>query len=808
MIIKNVREHFPGNGKMLVLSAAISAALATPSLIFAEDSEKSDEESGIHTITVTAQKRSESLQEVPLSITAFYGDKLREDAIKSVEGIAGQTPGLVFSAFSVGQPEIAIRGIGTKEDGAAASDSTVISVDDVYMSARTAQVFDIFDLERVEVLRGPQGTLYGKNSIGGSVNFVTSKPTSELNARVRATVGEYGRFDLGGMVNGELSEQLLGKVSFSRRSYDGHTTNVHNGQTMDSADTLAWRGQLMWLPTQNTEVLFTFDGADDELGDTFRKPVGSAGGATGDNADNPIAVGEAFGIGGVNDNPYITANDEVGYTDRDVNGYSVRVNWDQPDFTFSSITSWRESDFDWQEDSEGLPGPSGGDPTLPPEYGFRRDVTDSALEFTEQLTQELRLVSAGDQTVDWVAGLFYSEENIDRVETYCIPNCGKNMLDVDYPEGSAQWPNALILNSSIQGNDSTSWAAYGQFTYHMDNDISVTAGLRYSYEEKDVTFAGDIDNGIAPVGVFVQQNFSVAAKDDWSNVSGRVVVDWKLSDDLMTYASISNGFKSGGFIGSPSTPTRAMTSFDEETATNYEAGFKSTMLDNTLRVNGSLFYTDYQDLQVTRFSILADNPTVSFGEFITENAASAEISGFEVEFTWLVTDSLELGGSYAYLDATYNDFRPKTANVAPGGGTEPCGPGTTAVSNDPADGCLPNYSGNTLRQAPENMLHLYARHVFEMDNGSNIISKLSLRYQDDSFYDPDNNDIAVIPEYTILDGLLSWQSASEDWTVTGWVKNITDEYYRVHVYTQRSSSIAFANFGTPRTVGLTVEYNY
>ena len=194
------------------LAILVSAALS--STAYAAEEAETEETSGLNTITITAQKRSESLQEVPLSVTAIYGDKLREDNMESVSDIGGQTPGLVFSAFSVGQPEIAIRGIGTKEDGAAASDSTVISVDDIYMASRTAQVFDIFDLERVEVLRGPQGTLYGKNSIGGSINFVTAKPTADLNARVRLTVGDNGRFDIGGMINSEISENLMGKFSF------------------------------------------------------------------------------------------------------------------------------------------------------------------------------------------------------------------------------------------------------------------------------------------------------------------------------------------------------------------------------------------------------------------------------------------------------------------------------------------------------------------------------------------------------------------------------------------------------------------
>lgn len=789
----NIKYKF--GTKAMVLAAAISSVYASHAVA----------QITIEEIIVTAQKRSENLQDIPLAITAFGGDQLREDGVTSIEDIGSRTPGLVFSAFSVGQPEIAIRGIGTKEDGAAASDSTVVSIDDVYMAARTAQVFDIFDLERVEILRGPQGTLYGKNSIGGSINFVTTRPTEELTGRARVTAGDNGRFDLGGMVSGGLSDKLLGKLSFSKREYDGHLTNVHNGATLDDRDTLAWRGQLLWMVNDALEISFAADGADDEIGDSNREPVGSSGDSVNGDANDPLAVNRAFGGDG---DPFSAANDEVGFTNREVEGYSLRVNWDFERFTFTSITSWRESDFDWAEDSEGLPGLSSFDPTVAPENGFRRDVTDSAIEDTEQLTQEFRLTSATGGDIDWVTGVFYSEEEINRTETFCIPNCGGNVLDVNYPLGQTRVADRFIVNSSIQSNDSTSWAVYGQTTYRMTDVLSITGGLRYSYEEKDVAFGGEVDQGVVTAGVFIQENFSVVADDDWSNVSGRIALDWQVAEDALLYASISNGFKSGGFIGSPSTPIRATASFDEETAINYELGLKSTWLDNSLRLNAAVFFTDYEDLQVTRFAQLADNPTNGFGEFITENAAQAEITGLEIEFTWLATEALEFGGSYAYLNTEFKDFTPNVANLAPGGGTQPCPSDSTAVSANPADGCIPNFSGNDLRQAPENMFNLHGRYTFDLGDNGSLVTKLEYRFQDDSFYDPDNNDIAVIPRYELWDALVAWNSPNNDWNISAWVKNLTDKEYRTHVYTQRNSQIAFATFGAPRTSGITVEYNF
>jgi iron complex outermembrane receptor protein len=783
------------------IAAMVSLALSTNT--FAQENSAEDESKGIEQITVTAQKRAENLQETPLAITAFSGDELREAGVSSLADIAsGKTPGLVFSAFSVGQPEIAIRGIGTKEDGAAASDSTIISVDGVYIAARTAQVFDIFDLERVEVIRGPQGTLYGKNSIGGSINFVTSKPTDDLTGRFRTTFGNFGRFDVGGVVSGGLSDELKGKFSFSSRNYDGHITNVHSGRVQDTRDTLAWRGQLVWEPTSDVEVIFTYDGADDELGDSNREPVGSAGTATGDNADNPLAVAEAFGTAG---SPFLAANDEIGFTFREVEGYSAQVNWTINDYTVTSVTSYRESEFDWLEDSEGLPGLTTFDQTVGPEFGFRRDVSDSAIENTNQFTQEIRILSPSNETVEWVAGAFFSEESINRTETFCIPNCGTTVLDVDFPEGAERIANRFIINSSLQENDSTSLAAYGQGTYRFNNELSLTAGVRYSFEEKDVIFGGDIDDGVVPAGVFIQENFLVDSSDSWENVSGRLALDWKASRNTLYYGSISTGFKSGGFIGSPSTPTRATDSFDEETAINYEIGFKSTLLDNTLRFNAALFFTDYKDLQVTRFAQLADNPTNPFGEFITENAASAEISGLEIEWDWFATDNLQFGGSYSYLDATSNDFTPEVANLAPEGG---CPEGSAQATDNLADGCIPDFSGNVLRQAPEHSANLFSRYFYDLGDAGLLRANVSFSFQDSTFFDPDNNDITVIPAYAVWDAQVSWIDISEQWTITAWVKNLTDKEYRTHVFSQRNSQIAFATFAPPRTIGLSIEYSF
>ena len=730
----------------------------------------------IEEVTVTAQKREESMQEVPIAITAITGDVLREDTVRSLHDISEQIPNLVFSAFSPGQPEIAIRGIGTKEDGAAASDSTVVSIDDIYIAARTAQVFDIFDLERIEVLRGPQGTLYGKNSIGGSINFVTAPPTEDTRIRVAQTFGDYGRVDTGGLISGALGENLLGKFSFSRRKFDGYLDNLLYNEKWGEADTFATRAQLLWNASDNVDVLFGGDWSDDEIGATNREPIGSAGplhdcGCVSD----PVAVNIALGGDG---DAHDTLAETEGYTDRQVYGLNAKVMWDMDKMDFISISSWRESDFDWLEDSEGLP-PSGpvdltgqsGNPgiglTKPAEEGFSFDINDSAVEETEQLTQEFRLSGESGRGMVWVAGFFYSKEDIKRAERFAFTALGGPGLD------------NLSDYTANQENDSTSWATYGQLTWPVTDRMNLTGGLRYSYEKKKILVSNVRHSGI---GLLLRAFDPARAEADWDNVSGRLALDYTINDDAMAYASISSGFKSGGFTGAATTQEVATTPFDEETAISYEVGLKGLWANRRIQTNIAAFFTDYEDLQVTRFFMPPDS---SFGQFLTENAGKAEIKGLEFELVALLTDSWELGGNFAWLDAEYTEFF-GTPDVSGGG----------------------DFSGNVMRQAPEFSWYAYTRYTISLQDSGKISAKVDYAYQDDMFFDPNNNPITIGPSYGLWNARLGWTSANNNWEVAGWIKNIGDKDYLHHAFSQRGSRVAFGRFGAPRHFGITVTYNY
>ena len=750
----------------------------------AQDAPREPEESpdpdALTEVVVTANLRSEVLQDVPAAITALSGETLAKDNISGLDGIAQRTPGLVFAAFAEGQPEISIRGVGTKEDGPAASDSTVVSVDGVYVAARSAQVFDLFDLERVEVLRGPQGTLYGKNSIGGSINFVTTQPSEQTRIRASVKTGNYGRLDGGALLSGGLTDTLFGKISASYRSGDGYLRNVlagspQFGERVGETESFGYRTTLRWVPTDLLNVSVTFDGAHDDNGASNREPVGSLGPLHNCAcASNPIAVNQALGGAST---PYSTLADVQGFTHRDIFGAALTVNFDAGFATLTSITAYRHTRYDYLEDSSGLPasraftdltGASGSPNTTllgPASNGFTFKVTDAVTERPEQYTQDFRLTSPDTGTFEWLTGVFFSREENARTEGFVFPSLGR----------SDRLPSSSI---SLQSNKGTAYAAYGQTSYRFTDRFKITGGARYSQEKKEITSEARILSGLP---LLLQAYPQIAADEDWSNVSWRFVADYRATDQALFYASVATGFKSGGFTGSASTAAVAAAPFDPEEATNYEVGAKTEMFNRRLRLNLAVFHTDYKDLQVTRFF----QPVgTTFGQFITENAGKAQLEGVELEISAHPFRNVEVGATYAYLDAHYTRFTGLPSTIGTG-----------------------NFSGNRLRQAPRNSASAYAGYTYSLSSGAQWSAGVDWSYRSLSYYDPDNNPITVIPSYDLVNGRLGYLSANGHWDFSLWTKNAGDEEYRTHVFSQRDGRVAFALFGEPRTYGVTFTYN-
>jgi iron complex outermembrane receptor protein len=559
--------------------------------------------------------------------------------------------------------------------------------------------------------------------------------------------------------------------------------NPEYGKRQGESNTFNWRAHLRYEPTEDLDWTLMVDGADDSWGATNREPIGSLGplhdcGC----ASDPIAVNEALGGAG---DLHSTLAETAGYTEREVLGASLVANYRMDFATSTTSLSYRDSEFDWVEDSEGLPpfapwidltGASGSPGpllTAPADRGFTFDITNRAIEDARQYTLESRLVSPGGESFDWLAGIFWSNEEIDRREGFNFPTLG------------GTGPNANSNWYSLQYNDGDSWAAFAQGTWNLTDRWSLTAGGRYSDDQKDFVASSVKISG--PGLLLVEQFENVASSDSWDNFSWRLAADFRASEDILLYGSISTGYKAGGFIGSPSTVEAATTPFDEETAINYEIGFKGDMLDRHLRLNVAAFFMDIEDLQVTRFFQPLGN---NFGEFLTENAGEAESQGVELELIYQPTAALQLGGSYAYLDATYTDFQ-----------------GAPSVEPDGSIIEGADFNGNQMRLSPEHSFNVYAHLTHEAEWGL-VWARLDYRYQDEFFFDPSNSPITASPSYSIWDARIAYETLDGHWQFSLWGKNLGDEQYLAHLFTQRGGRISFGLPGDPRTYGVSIEYNF
>jgi len=797
------------SGAILAALSNADSALAQTDAASASEQETADMQpvDQLEEIVVTAQKREQRLQDIPMAVTALSGDMLHDNDIATLEDIGNRTPGMEFSAFTLGQPEIAIRGISTKEDGPAASDAVVVSIDGVYIAARSAQVFDIFDLDRVEIARGPQGTLAGKNAIAGTINFVTSQPGPETRIRLRQTIGNFDTFDTAGLISGQIADNLYGKFSFSRRKHDGFLTNVLEnyidpvsgqlvenedfGKDQGELDTFNWRAHLRWEPTADFDITLMVDGSDDDRGQSNREPVGSAGplhdcGC----ASDPVAVNEALGGAG---DPFNTLAETEGFVDREMWGVSLKANYRFDFATLTAIYSHRESDFEFLEDSEGLPpfAPtvdltgSSGNPgpllTAPADRGFTFDINDSAVEEANQDTLQLRLTSPEAQRLTWMVGGLVSFEDIDRSETFFFPTLGGPAatpgVDPEFPFGTSD-------STSFQDNDALSLGIFGQVTYDITSRLSLTGGLRFSYDEKDLIAENTLEQGL-PLLLFGFDR--VTASGDWNELAWRFAADYRITEEVLLYFLTSTGHKAGGFVGSASTAAVATDPFGKETAINFEGGLKGDFFDRRLRLNLTAFQTEIDDLQVTRFF---QPITSTFGEFITENAGEARSRGIEIELTALPVTGLEIGANYAFLDAEFEKFT-GLPSVAPDGAI--IEPGT--------------FNGNDLRQSPKHTASAYVQYSY-VDDWGDLTGRIDFRYQDDMFFDPSNDPISKAPEYDIWDARLSYRTPDEHWRLSIWGKNIFEEEYIEQLFTQRGGRIAFGIFGDPARYGISLEYNY
>ncbi len=503
-----------------------------------EDQSSTVSDLAVEEILVTAQKRSENMQRTSISMKAFTSDHLRSSVIEDVYDIGLYTPGVIVNKEIVGK--VYIRGIGTENLTIGGDPGVAVHVDGAYVARTSAANFDLFDVERVEVLRGPQGTLYGRNATGGSINIISNAPSEEFYARVEAQFGNYNRRRFVGTINGALSENIFARASFVKSDRDGFTENLFTNQDLDTEDVTMGRLGLKILASEQVTIDITADFSTDNSSPAPFKQLEFSQLFEGLNgAFDPEGLRRVS-----QDSPVLEMQDQYGLTGK--------ITVDMGDLELTSISAYRNIDFFAAFDGDAV------------DILFQNFADDSQ---SEQFTQELQLSYDNDGPLSWIFGLYYFNDSGEQEIFIPIPGFGFDILH----------------NSTIQTD---AYAVFGQATYAFTDKLSFTAGLRYSDESKDATQFSDF--GFIPP---IQQDLS----QDANALTPRFALEYFQSNDTMLYLSATRGFKSGGF-----TFNGFQSHFDPEFVWAYEGGIKSRFAEGRVVANLSAFYYDYTDLQVSK----------------------------------------------------------------------------------------------------------------------------------------------------------------------------------------------------------------
>jgi iron complex outermembrane receptor protein len=601
---QNMNQSAVVAGAGFVLSAL---AVALPQAAFSQSS-------ALEEVIVTAERRAQDAQDVPIALTIIGGSEISPAGISSISDVALKTPNLTFTQFNIGEPQLFLRGLGTTIDSAGADPTVSVFIDDVYVGRSAGATSDLYDLERIEVLRGPQGTLYGRNVTGGAISIVTKRPSEEFEAKLGVTVGNYGLTVLRGLVDGPIGDNLAGNLSFSKRDRDGYAYSNRSGQELDDADNFSLRGKLLWDISDNTELLLGFDYSTDDNNGQCRNLT---------KLDNPAGDHNAGGVfvpvlkqikaDTNSEDPRTCAMTIEQYAERDVFGLSARLQMEfTNDLSLTSITAYRELEYSWLQELGGLDSP----PNL-------LSVEDNEGDDADQISQEFRLTKDGDRLF-WVAGAYYFKENVDRFAN----------VPIFFGPGSPVAPGALLDRSWLQSATNTSMALFGQVVWSMTDALALTLGGRHTWDEKEM------DNAYYSSPGNEVYNFK-GLEESWDEFTPRVTVDWQVTDDHMLFATWSKGYKSGVFISQNTTAALAETPLEPEEATNMEIGAKTRWFDNRLQFNLVYFDLENENQQLFRL----ENFTLVSENFGTES------SGIELDFIAALGKNLTLSGMYASLDA-------------------------------------------------------------------------------------------------------------------------------------------------------------
>ena len=778
----------------LKLTLLCLSLISIPTISYSAD----EDVSVFDEIVVTARKRAEYSQSVPIPISALNAEQLQIRNIVELTDIEKLAPNLSIQASAVnsGVLEVYMRGIGQANWAIPHDPKIGLYTDGVYAARPQGGLVDLYDLQRVEVLRGPQGTLFGKNTTAGLINIITNQPTQETEAKIRLGAGSDSHQLIEGMFNTPLSDSLAFRFSFLTKETDGFMINSITGKDRGNEDTTSFRAQLKY----DTDA-YTANLAFSRFDQDERASLGSCrftGPENGALSGGLGAIANIFGIydalkancrSTTKDVSLDTSPNENNTAEKD--SITLTQLFETQIGTIESITNYSELD--------AFSGTWGWVMGNGPGVNFL-EIHDDTMSH-EQWSQELRL-SGSTENMDWVVGLYAFEED------------GESVLDVPLFRGvnpSPLLPAALagvalqtkLLGSEQQGSitNMQNQAIFFEGTYGLNDKLDLTIGARYTEDEREYTRSSRLYEDAAAIGMpgtfnlfyacpgMVTNAFGFATSDrctrsvEYSETTPRAILSYQQTDDVLFYASYSKGYSSGGFNGDV-----AMRRFLPETSDNYEFGMKGEFLDNRLRVNATMFSTSYENQQVTVGRIVNGTPIADL-----VNAQEATFEGMEFEVLAQLSDSLVLTAMLATFEGEYDEFIIQdNTSVANADGSL----STIVVERDISD---TGFGGNDDRLTWDVSLI----HTYDLGNGADIQSTIGVSYHDEENYTLEDVPSSVADDYELVDARITWNLADGQTSISLWGTNLTDEDY-VNTMLSQSGDIEIG--GTNFSLGMTTDY--
>jgi iron complex outermembrane receptor protein len=729
----------------------------------------------VEEIVVTTRKLEENIQQTPIAITAFQASDLEARSVRDIADIANYTPSLHQTpGFAGGNSNVHffLRGIGQVDNIPTYDPRVALYLDGVYIARATGNLLDVAGIEQIEIARGPQGTLFGRNSVGGAVSVTTRRPTGDTAGKIELTGGRFERID--GRAELEfpiVPDSLAASVSAVTLNSDGYGRGLTDGREFGNRNALAGRVSIHAYGSDTFSFYATIDG-------TRRRE-----------STRPVHLEQIYPIAPNSalltylrlvennrpfDNRLIAANVYDSFTtgdsrnNADVWGMSGIATWELGDVTLKSITAYR------------------GQKTV---FGVDQDASNFRLldqtrwVYQRQFTEELQLTgSALDDRLDWVLGGFFMSEK------------SKTEFDRAFQVGLFAVTRTTDFENVTRTDQRTrNWAGYTHLTYDVTDRLSASGGVRVSYEKKTVDQLSYLKNRQisvyrGPGNTVLPANAVISATDSWTSWTPKVSLDYQVTDDALIYVSYARGFTSGGFDGRPINNIGVPNAFKPETLDSYEAGFKLDLLDQRLRVNGAAYTARYKDLQVSNNRV---DPVTAIPVSVTVNAGEGKIDGFEVEAIAIPVPNLEVSAALSYTNNRFTEVPP--GNPFP-------------VTDRP-----PN--------VPKWIASVGAQYRFEFAGGASLTPRIDIAHQGKYFNEIANGGVffgqttrtefvSAEDGYTLLNARLTYETADRLWRVSAFGTNLTDERYRVAGFTNAGFGYTIAYYGPPIEWGITVSRSF